>query len=212
MAVTIFSITAVSLYSVFYTGIRVLRRSETAMKQHQDLRVVMEELSLDLRNSLLAPLYEDKAQEPIAEEGEQEKIFFFLGDRDRFSFVTLKDTFTAKGKSRRQVCNATYFISEGEGARELMRTIQYQCMAFAVSPDSEEALLSDIEDAEFLYSYEGDDEDSPPIWLDVWEQEEKVPLGVKVKLTLKGLGSLRRFTKTIFIPVGALGVEEVTEF
>ena len=89
----------------------------------------------------------------------------------------------------------------------LMRVIKYQDRGFAAMPE-EEPLLTGIEDIEVLYSYEDEDPDLPPIWLNIWEQEEKVPLGVKIRLKLKGLGNLRDFTKTIFIPVGSLGSQE----
>ena len=67
VAVTIFSIVAVALYSSFYAGIRILRRTQEAIKLHQNLRLVTEELSLDLRNSLLAPLKEETKTAPLSE-------------------------------------------------------------------------------------------------------------------------------------------------
>ncbi|MDB4349331.1 prepilin-type N-terminal cleavage/methylation domain-containing protein [Omnitrophica bacterium] len=210
LAVTIFSVVAVALYSSFHAGIRILRRSEDVMKYHQDLRLVTDELSLDLRNALLAEIHGETekgiAEETEAEE-EEEPVYFFLGDGKSFTFVTLKDAFSEKG-SRRQVCNIKYYFQGGETSR-FMRSISYQSKGFATNQDEDEALLADvIDDIEVTYSYEGEDEDSPPIWLNYWEQEEKIPLGVKVKFKLKGLGRVREFTKTVFIDTGALGVQD----
>ncbi len=202
IAVVIFSIVAVVLYSSFHTGIRILRRSESAMEFHQDLRLVTEELSLDLRNTLLASLYEEPIETPVEEEEEERAVYYFIGEAKKFSFVTLKG---------RDICNVTYFLKGGEVGGNLMRITQYQGRGFATRPDETEALLSGIGDMEVSYSFEGEDEDSPPIWRNEWDQEERVPLGVKINLKLKGLGSLTEFTKTVYISVGALGVMEESE-
>lgn len=197
IAVTIFSIIALSLYSTFYTGMKALRSSQGAMRIHQSLRLVTEELSLDLRNSLLAPLHEELKTaviEAAAEEKEEEPLYYFLGDSKRFSFVTMKDC---------QICNITYYADKGK----FMRTIKYQGRGFAAPAQGGETLLEDIRNMEVLYSYEAETEDGEPVWLDIWEEEELVPLGVKITLELKGLGSLEKLTKTVYIPVGALGTQ-----
>ena len=211
IAVTIFAIAAVALYSSFYAGIRILRRSEEAMKRHQDLRLVTEEMALDLRNSMLAPIYEEKRETTSVEtEGaEEEIVYFFLGEEKRFSFVTLRDALSTDAKLKRQICNVTYYLKGGsDTGGKLARIIKYQSKGYGAGLDEEEILLTGLEDIEVNYSFQGADEDSPPIWLNRWEVEERVPLGVKIKLKLKGLGTLREFTKTVFIPVGLLGSEE----
>ena len=77
LAVTIFSIIAVALYSSFHAGLRILRRAQDVMEFHQDLRLAMGELSLDLRNSLLCPLSEERVETsvtPATEEVEEEPV------------------------------------------------------------------------------------------------------------------------------------------
>jgi len=205
IAVTIFSIIALAMYSSFYSGIRILRRTQEIMKFHQEIRLATEEVALDLRNTLLAPLYEEaKAayeSEAREEEEEEEPIYFFSGDEKSFSFVTLKNE---------EICIATYYFEAGE-KRRFMRIIKYQSKGYISKGDEAETLLADIENIEVSYSYESEDEDSPPIWLNIWEQEEKVPLGVKIKFDFKGLGTLRQFTKTVLVPVGSLGAQEESE-
>jgi type II secretion system protein J len=208
LAVTIFSIVAVALYASFNAGIRILRRSEEVMSYHQDLRIVMDELSLDLHNSLLAEIYSEteKFETAGAEGGEEEHVYFFTGERKTFSFVTLRDTYTEKGLER-NICNVTYSLKGGESGG-LVRSLQYQSTGFASNDSGEDTLLTGIEDLEVTYSYAAEDEDEPPVWLDYWDQEEKIPLGVKVKFKLKGLGRMREFAKTVYIDVGALGTLE----
>ena len=210
MAVTIFAIVATVLYSSFHAGIKILRRSEEVMRYHQDLRLVVDEVSLDLNNCLLAELHDALGKETfISEElsgSEKEPIIFFTGERKSFTFVTLKDTFTEKG-IRRGVCNVTYSLKGGESG-SFVRSTRYQSTGFVTDEDKEEILLTGVDDIEVTYSYAPEDEEEPPIWLDYWEQEERIPLGVKLKLKLKGLGRLQEFTKTVYIDVGTLGVVE----
>lgn len=207
IAVTIFSITALALYSSFHAGMRILRRAQEVMKSHQDLRLAMNELSLDLRNSLLCPIHKEEKEKPAVEEEEEEPVYFFFGEGKKFTFVTLRDVYVSAGRLKSQICNVTYYL-DGTETKRLIRIIKYQGRGFVTRPGEEEGLLADIEDMEVQYSYKGEEEDSPPLWLNSWEQEEEVPLGVKIKFRLKGLGTLRDFTKTVFIPVGALGVLE----
>lgn len=210
LAVTIFSITVVALYSSFYVGVKVLRRSQSTMGIHQELRLGMEEISLDLHNGLLAPLYIETEVAPVVAietvEEEEEEIYFFKGDRKSFSFVTLKDIFTEDRKPKRIICNVTYRFGSGEDGGKLIRVVRYSNRGFA--PQQEEELISGISSMTVFYSYAGDDEESEPVWLDRWEQEEALPLGVKIKLKLKGAAAVGDLTKTIHIPAGVLGTEE----
>jgi len=201
IAVTIFSIIAISLYSAFYAGMKALRRSQDAMKTHQNLRLITEELALDLRNTLLAPLHgesESQALEITQAEAEkvneEEPVYYFLGDKKSFSFVTMKNC---------RICSMTYYAEDGK----LMRVAKYQDRGFLAPAQAGEVLLNGIKDMEVLYSYEAVSEDEEPVWLDTWEEGELVPLGLKITLELKELGSLERLTKTVYIPVGALGAQ-----
>lgn len=206
IAVAIFSIIATVLYSSFSGGIRILRRTQALLGAHQDLRFAMTELSLDLHNSLLIPLNEPPQDIVIAEGEKNSPAYYFTGKNDSFTFVTLKDSLTSDGRQARQICNVTYYL-DGAQQKTLMRIVKYQGKGFAAVPGGEEALLGNIDRAEILYSYESNDEDSPPEWLNFWEEEKKVPLGVKLKLRLNSMGKLRDFTKTVLIPVGALGMQ-----
>ncbi|MFH1753704.1 MAG: type II secretion system protein GspJ [Candidatus Omnitrophota bacterium] len=210
LAVTIFAIIATVLYSTFNAGMKILRRSEELMKYHQDIRLVMDEIALDLHNCLLTELSEASSTEAALPEGygesEEEPIYYFKGEAKSFSFVTLKEVFTQNGM-RRGTCNVTYSLKGGDSG-SLVRLDKSQSAGFASSGEGGETLLTGVNDIEVSYSYAPEDEEGPTLWLDNWEQEEKVPLGVKVKLKLKGLGSVQEVTKTVFIDVGVLGIQE----
>ena len=194
LAITIFSIIATALYSSFYSGLKILKRSEEAMKLHQDLRFVTEELSLELRNALITPLQTE--ENALTQELEEEKVYYFRGDRKGFRFVSLKNE---------GVCELGYRF-KGDQANTFLRTARFQSHGFTSQPERDEELLVGIlEDVEVLYSYEGQDEDAPIVWLDIWEIEEMLPLGIKVRLRLKGLGDHSELTKTVYLPVGELG-------
>ena len=216
IAITIFSIIAVSLYSCFHAGTKVLKKVQNIMQFNQDLRIALETISLDLRNSLLAPFATEKEEEektPLEElelsgpRIEEEPVYYFYGEEKLFSFVSLKDNITPYGKFERKIYNITYYLKNDGTA--IMRSANYNPAGKSDAEDEE--LLKGIENIEFLYSYQGDDEESEPVWKSYWDQEESVPLGVKIKLKLKAQAGIQNLTKTVLIPVGKLGIDEASE-
>ncbi len=205
LAVTIFSIIAVVLIASFTAGIRIMRRSEEAMRRHQSLRLAMDEISLDLRNALLAPLPAAERQTVAETEGGQEPVYYFTGTRDGFEFVTLKERYE-EGGSVIEVCRAEYYFDEGNPAA-LMRSIMPLSSGPAAGGTNEDEILLSgiIKGMEVTYCYEPLDEDGPPEWYDYWEMEEAIPAGVKIDFDLVGLGPLSQFKKTVLTEVGVLG-------
>lgn len=207
LAVTIFAVVAIALYSSFYAGVRILRRTEEIMRYHQELRMAMDEISLDLHNALRTEVEKESEITLEGSEEDEEPIYYFLGDAKSFNFITLKDSYE-NNRLTRQICNVKYSFKGGKGGK-LLRSVKYQSTGFAKSKDEDEELLPGIlEDIEVTYSYEGDDEESPPVWLNYWEQEERIPLGVKIKMRIKGMGRIRDLYKIVYIDVGALGTED----
>lgn len=201
LAMTIFSVVVTSLYTSFYGGVTVLRRSRKAMEAHQNIRLFTEELSLDLRNALLAPVEAGAGYIPreYKQSGEEEPpVFYFTGEGRNFTFVSLKD---------RDLCRITYSFEKNE----FVRTVKPQFRNFSEDPVIPKASLKDVENLEIQYSHEGEGEDAEPVWMNFWDQEEAVPLGVKISMKLKGQSSLRKLTKTILVPVGRLSSEKEEE-
>jgi type II secretion system protein J len=203
LAVTIFSVIAVVLIASFNAGIKILRRSEVAMRHHQALRFALDEVALDLRNALLTELPEDSGGAETEDE-EEGPVNYFKGKRTEFEFITLKDVYRDDGPAR-EVCKARYYLKEG-GQSAFMRSISLQSSGYSEGENGGETLLTGmISGMEVAYSYEPADEDGPPEWYDYWELSEAIPAGIKIKFKLKGLGPLKEFTKTIFIETGVLG-------
>jgi type II secretion system protein J len=203
IAVSIFSVIAVALYSSFSAGIRIMRRSEAAMEFHQGLRLALSEVSLDLRNSLPAEIHRG-AEEGVPGE-EEEPVYYFLGDAKSFRFVTVRDIYE-RGRLRREICNVRYYLSGGGGGT-FMRQTTYQGKGYSDGSAREDELAGGVDDIEMLYSYEPEDEDSPPVWLNYWEEEEKIPLGVRISLKIREAGSIGELVKTVYIETGELGVQ-----
>lgn len=203
LAVTIFSVIAVALIATFNAGIKILRRSEESMRQHQDLRYALDEVALDLRNALLAELPQAEAEtEEI--EGEEEEVYYFSGSSTGFDFMTLKDVYD-EDKIKREVCRVRYFLREGAPLK-FVRSVSSASAGYASGADANEELISDIiKSVEVSYAFEPHDEDMPPEWHDNWEMPEAIPAGVKIRFDLKGVGTLQNITKTVFIETGVLG-------
>jgi len=201
LAMTIFSVVVTSLYSSFYGGVSVLRRSRKAMETHQNIRLFTEELSLDLRNALLTPVEAGTGYVPrgYKQSGEEEPpVYYFTGEGRSFTFVSLKD---------RDLCRMTYSFENSE----FVRTVKPQSRSFSEDPLFPKASLKDVETLEIQYSHAGEGEDADPVWMNFWDQEEAIPLGVKINMKIKGQSSLRKLTKTILIPVGKLSSEKEEE-
>lgn len=74
----------------------------------------------------------------------------------------------------------------------------------------EEVLIENLGDFSFEYCYKEPGTEDEYLWKNEWEFEDKIPRGVKIKLSLKdeAAGTLDTFEKTVFIPMGELGKEE----
>lgn len=219
MAVTIFSIIAVALYSGFRAGIRVWRAAEANMELHHSVRLSLGGMAKDLRNAVSYEEDSDADSEDVPEQAETEKAaelglenlietpdLAFVGKRDEIVFVALAAKLTDEGEFRKELAKVRYFLgTEGQ----LKRSVAFQGLGFEPEDMEPEGLIDGIEELSFEYSYEGEDEESPPIWKEQWENQEGVPLGVKVRLKVKKKeGIAADFAKTVFIPTGILGKEE----
>lgn len=218
IAVTIFSVIAVALYSCFNAGIRVWRRAEENMELHQSVRLTLEGLAKELRNAVNyadedageEPQEEEEVEEGELEEGEgllEKPDLVFFGSKDELRFVTLVTRLLEEGKFRKELAKLNYSLSGGEG--ELGREIAFQSEGFNPAGEAKETLISGIEELSFKYSYEPEEEDSPVEWKDYWENQKDVPLGVRIYLKVKREeGGTSEFSKIVFIPTGILGKEE----
>ena len=206
LALSIFSIIAVCLYSVFAGGIRVWRKQEEGFKYAHTTRLALDRMAKELRNAIN---YSVPATTGMGAEDNQG--LRFIGEKDKFSFITVTDG---------EIAKVSYLFSAkgGENARfqngVLKRIIVLQKEGFKEENQKEDVLVADIDELSFEYAYEGEGKDSPAIWADSWGEEgqAKIPKGVRVTLEFdKGAKDQNKkeiFRKTVFIPTGSLEKKE----
>lgn len=208
IAVSIFSVIAIALYTGFNAGIRVWRRAEQNMELHQSIRFFLGGIGKELRNAINYGQAEGIGE--IAGEGEAKLVvkpdLVFVGERDNISFVTLITRILEENESSVELAKINYSLNT-DGT--LMRKAAYQNEGFAETDINTEKLISDVEELRFEYVYKAEDEELPPTWKDYWQGQEGLPIGVKVFLKLKKQeGIAGDFFKTVFIPTGIMGEEE----
>ena len=198
IAVSIFAVVAIALYSTFFAGISVWKRSGEDGNIYQDARFVFDDITKDLKNSLYG--------------GEDEKsAFAFSGNAQEIIFITLEPLFFEEDISRKELVKVAYSVDGEEG--QLIRRMAGKSLGFDIEKAEKEILLKDVEEFTFMYCYDSGDEDEPYIWKEEWDDEKmRVPRGVKVSFSIKaeeGKKKAPEFSKIIFVPTGVLGEKEL---
>ncbi len=190
IAITIFSIIAISIYSAFGTGIRVWRQGENSIAFNQDLRLALEDLAVELKNAI--------------NYSQDDPLLGFNGLEKEIRFLTLLNQ-----EGGRKLCVVSYFINEEKGGILSFKRAQADQLAgFEIDKSKGEIVISNISDVSFSYAYDTKDEANPYEWLGVWENSKIVPRGIKVFFKIKNpdnKASEEVYTKMIFIPSGTLG-------
>jgi len=198
IAISIFAVVAIALYSTFFAGISIWKRSAEGGDVYQNIRFILDDMTKDLKNSVY--MYSN-------EEG---SIYAFSGTDEEISFITLEDVTSEEETSRRELVKAAYRFDKTEDS--LIRAKADKSMGFDIEKAEEEIVLKDIEDFKFEYCYETDSDIEPYEWKEEWEEDKKkIPRGVRVSFHSMAERERRpvKFTKTIFILTGVLGEEEV---
>lgn len=198
LAVSIFAVIALCLYSVFSGGIRVWRRQEEGFKYYHAVRLALDRMATDLRNSI-----EYSLPEKVGLTSDTNLSSVFTGEKKQLSFVTLIGMDLAK---------VTYYLdNSSSGGHALKRKIVLQKEGFRDENSRDEVLARGLDDLSFEYAYEADTD--APDWRDAWAQadsnkglKQKIPAGVRITLVLKN----ETFIKTVFVPHGSLGKQENT--
>ncbi|MEW6009415.1 MAG: type II secretion system protein GspJ [Candidatus Omnitrophota bacterium] len=190
VSILIFSIIVVSLYSAFRVGLTAYRKGEKTASFHQKIRLSLDSLASDLRNSYR---FSDRDSK-------------FLSENEKITFYTLKPFYSRALKETRQICKAEYYREE----KKLFRNISCSTSAFAdESKLKPEVLLDNITLFNCKFPYQSEEAGSVN-WKDYWKETDKVPLAVKVSLQIEGVDVTTPIilTKSIFLPCGKLGQAE----
>ncbi|KPK39576.1 MAG: hypothetical protein AMJ78_08300 [Omnitrophica WOR_2 bacterium SM23_29] len=184
IAVTIFSIVAVAIYSSFNVGIRAWRKAENSYKIRQEARHVLNTIGRELRcaiNSTVMP---------------------FEGSSNYVSFCRAMKVSNPQGGYSEGIFKITYtFDAEDKVVYYVLQT--YEETAKEES-GTKSLLASGVSDFKLQYAYLDVDK---IVWMDNWEKEElNIPLGVKVSLYYpsQNEGQVAEYSETIFIPTGIL--------
>jgi len=177
-ALSVFSLVAVAIYSVFSTGIAAREKGESASSLCQDARIALDRMSKELRNTAGVSLYR------------------FVGSPDMISFPTLEER-----RGHLEICYVTYYLEtkEGNGSKTLRRTEETPVEGKSEPRD----IASSVAEVKLTYRYKAADTGSYE-WCDSWDSslQASYPLDVRISLTLtEHDGHQIPFTKTVHIPI-----------
>lgn len=195
IAVTVVSLVAVALYSVFSNGLKAWRIGNRDRSYARNLRLVSEKMDRDLRNAFQFS--------HIPFEGTEDSIMFaalVLVESDADEDISESEEEAAEHCA---VGRIAYFYDSQKDA--LCREVKPFSEVFADEEVGEgEVLIEYVGDLELSYCYL-DNATENYKWKDDWETEEQdsIPQAVKIEMSFKK-GSERKedFVKTVFLPVG----------
>jgi len=202
IAVTIFSIIAVSIYATFHAGIKIWLKTSPMIEANQSLRVFFNTISLDLKNAVA---YYDKGQ-TLSKSGfgqEYEGKINFLGTPEKISFITIINVSDPELGMREEPARVTYIYDKANKTIKRLVAAKEEGLDEANSKPSD--MLSGIEEKDFgfEYCYKSmiSNSDYEYEWKNEWEEKNilKIPRGIRV--------NAGGFRKTIFVPSGELGEE-----
>lgn len=195
IAISIFSIIILSLYSAFQSGVLSYNKIDSAFNIYQTVRVVFNRMELDLKNSFPYSKTDSK----------------FTGSMQTLGFVSAVDSFK-KYELSSQILGVRYELNNGI----LKRTCYQGLGAVEENLESEgEELSSDVKEISFEYACATDKPENPYSWQESWpkgensEQKKFLPLAVKIKLSLIEKDKRQKeiniieFSKIVSLPLGS---------
>jgi len=176
VAVTIFSVLLVAIYSTFFLSYKATEGMDESMVKLQEARRALDILKRELDSTFYVP-------------GDQ-NTFFRIADRDVYGKQATRLEFTAFSPQRPGVSRVIYFIEEKEGKLNLFKQVESPYR----KEETEEADI--IEDME-SFGIEAKYNDT---WVKTWDtsinkdvpEEIRINLGISIKgrtLTLSDLSS-----------------------
>lgn len=180
ISLSIFSVIALSLYSVFTTGMFSYRRIKENLSVYQTARKIFNRISSDLKNSFAFSTEEAK----------------FQGKDNEMTFLTLVSG---------SFSSVYYRLEKGE----LLRLCKKDSESLKEDSLAQPRIIAkQIGELSFSYAFLTDDErvyDWKDDWGEADEEKNKIPLAIKIKLTLKEKlpKEIRdvEFEKEIFLPL-----------
>jgi len=219
LALSIFSVIALSLYSTFATGMTLSKRSERTDEVYRQVRWTLERVSLELERMVNYDL-SGSAPDKLAFVGEADQIVFIVPSDpglkmvkyslEPLEFGSVHKTLIGKHYKRNEdmVLLNEKSLTLNAFTREEMDIVDYLSGKTPEKPNVS-VLNSKVKQGglKFLYAFrQGTGDEVKIIWKNQWGQKG-IPAGVQVELTFidseqKEAVSTRR---NVFIPAGILG-------
>lgn len=183
VAITIFSVIAVSIYSTFMAGMRVWSRANPVIEANQGMRVFFDTFSRDAKNAFRFETGDDAVN--------------FDGGQKSASFWSIIDVSGEGVPFHREIARVEYRMDDASKA--IMRNISTRDGGFVFTKESSVTLLKDVDPMQFSikYCYKKDGGEDEIEWKDSWDDGKNIPIGLRVQVG--------DFRKTIFIPTGKPG-------
>jgi prepilin-type N-terminal cleavage/methylation domain-containing protein len=192
----IFSIIAISLYSTFFSGTSIWRRSEDKNRLYQEARWSLDTMAKELRNAI------------IFHYGENYPNFLaFRGTSADISFLIATDS---------GIKRIRYFIQREEQNQDItvfsLKREELSLIDSLQATGTDKASIERFSDLvaenglKFSYAYGSPDDIE---WQDTWKEKEYLPALIQIKLLLRNPRNPNletEFNKRIFIPTGIIGM------
>lgn len=182
LALSIFAIISLAIYSSFAGGVGAWRRAQEFSSIYQTARLLLDDMAHELKNA-------------VAIAG-----LSFVGAPQRLSFVSVRQRLHPTGQSAfPQIARITYEVRKAEtGGEYALFRVEVADINNAQGGSGEPELIAgSVSKVDFQYTYQNGRGEILP-WKEVWETSDAIPLGVKITLTIGDT----TFTKTVFIPHG----------
>jgi prepilin-type N-terminal cleavage/methylation domain-containing protein len=203
IAVTIFAIIAVSIYSTFRAGIKIWLKTSPMIEENQALRMFFSSISSDIKRAVA--YYEDKQALTKSVFGSAyEGKINFEGTHTRISFMSVINISDTELGTLEEPARITYIYDKNE--KTLRRLVATKAEGLNEENARSARILSGVGEKDFGFEYcykkPVSNIDYEYEWKDAWEEKNvlKIPRGVRV--------TVGPFRKTIFVPTGTLGEEE----
>jgi len=179
------AVISLAIYATFNSGVKIWQRVNKQIPE-EDLDIFLEKFALDLRNSF------------------KFNGFNFLGEEKRFEFPTLVNS---PGMNKKTVGKVIYLYDSESNI--IKRNLLDFSQIYNGEEGTTQELLKNVKSLKFRY-YLYDKEKKEYLWQDEWlkedlprpsEQERGLPLAVRIELEFGNGTEIKKFTKTVNIPV-----------
>ena len=187
VSITIFTLVAIAVYSVFANGVGAWKRGNENKNYERRIRLTSEKIAKDLRNSFKLS--------NVAFEGTDEFVMFPA------LILCAADSAGDTDESHYEVGRVAYFYDPEKDA--LCKEEKTYALVSGEEPQTGKVVIENVRRFELSYCYL-DNATGTYKWKDDWEKEEQdtIPQAIKIKMAFKRKTNQDDFEKTIFIPIG----------